>query len=119
MNSATNMYAVPESGGLMDVKVDILTLPTEDPQRVEGAELPPPTTSLRSAILAGLQRPAGEKSIPTTVLYDDAGLKLFDQITYTSDYYLTEAEVDILRRHAASFVKFIVPGTCILELGCG
>ena len=38
------------------------------------------------------------KSLPTELLYDDAGLQLFDQITYLPEYYLTAAEADILSK---------------------
>lgn len=31
------------------------------------------------------------RSVPTILLYDDAGLELFDQITYLEEYYLTNA----------------------------
>ncbi|TPX65133.1 hypothetical protein SpCBS45565_g05383 [Spizellomyces sp. 'palustris'] len=60
------------------------------------------------------------RSIPTMVLYDDKGLEIFDQITYVEDYYLTEAEIDVLRSHAEECVsKIVQDGSVFVELGCG
>jgi hypothetical protein len=42
-------------------------------------------------------RPAdgGEKKLPTLLLYDEAGLRLFEKITYLEEYYLTNAEIEV------------------------
>lgn len=42
-------------------------------------------------------RPAdgGEKRLPTLLLYDEAGLRLFEKITYLDEYYLTNAEIEV------------------------
>ncbi len=50
--------------------------------------------SLKQGILSGLH-PAdgGEKTLPTLLLYDDKGLRLFEEITYLEQYYLTNQEV--------------------------
>jgi uncharacterized SAM-dependent methyltransferase len=37
----------------------------------------------------------GEKQLPTLLLYDEAGLRLFEQITYLPEYYLTNAEIEV------------------------
>ncbi|KAJ2742094.1 hypothetical protein GGI20_004723, partial [Coemansia sp. BCRC 34301] len=34
------------------------------------------------------------RSLPTLLLYDNAGLDLFDRITYLPEYYLTDCEID-------------------------
>lgn len=45
---------------------------------------------LKKHILAGLHPENGsEKTLPTLLLYDDKGLKLFEEITYLDQYYLT------------------------------
>jgi hypothetical protein len=48
-------------------------------------------------IKSGL-RPAdgGEKKLPTLLLYDEAGLRLFERITYLDEYYLTNAEIEVI-----------------------
>jgi uncharacterized SAM-dependent methyltransferase len=37
----------------------------------------------------------GEKTLPTLLLYDEAGLRLFEKITYLEEYYLTNAEIEV------------------------
>ncbi|KAJ3021905.1 hypothetical protein HKX48_007486 [Thoreauomyces humboldtii] len=60
------------------------------------------------------------RSIPTMVLYDDRGLEIFDKITYVPDYYLTEAEIDVLKNHADHCIaKVARDGSVLVELGCG
>jgi uncharacterized SAM-dependent methyltransferase len=60
------------------------------------------------------------RSIPTLVLYDDKGLDIFDKITYCEDYYLTNAEMDILQRESQKLVKnYVTSDTVLIELGCG
>jgi hypothetical protein len=39
----------------------------------------------------------GEKRLPTLLLYDEAGLRLFEKITYLDEYYLTNAEIEVSR----------------------
>ena len=66
-----------------------------------------------------LDKPANQKSIPTYVLYDKKGLRLFDQITYLDEYYLTNAELDILQRKANELAARLENGSMIFELGAG
>jgi uncharacterized SAM-dependent methyltransferase len=76
------------------------------------------TEHLQRRIAQGLTRQP--KSIPTMVLYDDKGLEIFDQITYCKDYYLTDAEIDILKTHSAELVRdYVREGSVLIELGCG
>ncbi|KAI8610992.1 hypothetical protein BC830DRAFT_1084377, partial [Chytriomyces sp. MP71] len=44
------------------------------------------------------------RSIPTLVLYDDAGLDIYDQITYVEEYYLTNAEMQIFMDHGSEIM---------------
>ncbi|TRX96381.1 hypothetical protein FHL15_002653 [Xylaria flabelliformis] len=60
-----------------------------------------------------------EKKIPTILLYDEAGLKLFEEITYLDEYYLTNAEIELLETWATEMVRKLTPGTMIVELGSG
>jgi uncharacterized SAM-dependent methyltransferase len=66
-------------------------------------------------------RPAegGEKTLPTLLLYDAQGLKLFEKITYLDEYYLTNAEIDVLTNYADEIAKRIQPGGIVVELGSG
>lgn len=60
-----------------------------------------------------------EKQLPTILLYDERGLKLFEEITYLEEYYLTNAEIEVLQAHSDSIAKEIPHGAQIIELGSG
>jgi L-histidine Nalpha-methyltransferase / hercynylcysteine S-oxide synthase len=76
--------------------------------------------SLKNEILDGLNSKQNSmKSIPTIVLYDDRGLQYFDQITYLKEYYLTEAEIDILKNKIDQIIDYFSDGSSIIELGSG
>jgi Histidine-specific methyltransferase, SAM-dependent len=60
-----------------------------------------------------------EKRMPTMLLYDAAGLKLFEDITYTKDYYLTNAEIQVLKENSNELAEQIAPGSMVIELGSG
>jgi len=51
--------------------------------------------------------------------FAEKGLKLFEEITYLDEYYLTNAEIDALTRHANALVEHIPAGARIVELGSG
>ena len=76
--------------------------------------------SLLMAINQGL-RPAagGEKTLPTLLLYDQTGLKLFEEITYLQDYYLTNAEIEVLEHCADEIAQRLQQDSIVLELGSG
>ena len=76
--------------------------------------------SLVEDIRRGLHPPTGEeKSLPTLLLYDELGLKLFEDITYLDEYYLTEAEIEVLKTYAGRMAERIPDGSIVLELGSG
>ncbi|KAL1303525.1 hypothetical protein AAFC00_006900 [Neodothiora populina] len=79
-------------------------------------------TSLVDQIHAGLSPVnGGEKSLPTLLLYDENGLKLFEKITYLDEYYLTRQEIYVLEHYAERIADRIAlkPGSIIVELGSG
>lgn len=82
--------------------------------------------AIQLQILDGLQRPAGQKNLPTMLLYDERGLRLYDDITTMApEYYLFGAEEDILKNHAMDIVMAMhnttgcIPGETVIELGAG
>lgn len=99
--------------------------------------------SIRDEMLASLQPCDGKgKQMPTLLLYDEIGLKLFEAITFLDDvssviqarsclsaqhlmltprmqYYPTNVELDILQTWATEMVKLIKPDSMIVELGSG
>ena len=83
--------------------------------------------SLRTQILAGLLRPPRQRTLPTLLLYDERGLRIYDDITtMAKEYYLFGAEEQILRDHSAEIVHMMRIGSekrsekaVVLELGAG
>ena len=77
-------------------------------------------SSLRNELGKNLRGGQGEeKQMPTILLYDERGLKLFEEITYLEEYYLTNAEIEVLNAHSDSIAKEIPHGVQIIELGSG
>lgn len=75
---------------------------------------------LKQEIRKGLKPSnGGEKTLPTLLLYDDEGLKLFEKITYLDEYYLTGQEIEVLQKHAASIAEKIPNDSLMVELGSG
>lgn len=74
---------------------------------------------LRKEIVAGLSSTSGQgKTLPTLLLYDDLGLKLFEKITYLDQYYLTGNEIEVLERYADRIAERIPNGAMVVELVC-
>jgi len=83
-------------------------------------------TDIPSQIIAGLSKPFGQKYLPTLLLYDERGLRLYDDITTEApEYYLFGAEEGILKAKADDIVQTMLRGTkdatneIVLELGAG
>jgi len=76
--------------------------------------------SILEDIKSGLRPEDGNlKTLPTLLLYDVEGLLLFEKITYLQEYYLTNAEIDLLEKYATSIADKIQPGSIVVELGSG
>ena len=75
---------------------------------------------LLEQILSGLRPGQGdEKRLPTLLLYDEQGLTLYEDITYLDEYYLTNAEIEVLSDHAGEIANAIHAGSMVVELGSG
>ncbi|KAI0206341.1 DUF323 domain protein [Astrocystis sublimbata] len=59
------------------------------------------------------------RQLPTLLLYDEKGLQLFEKITYLEEYYLTNAEIEVLQRSATAIAAKIPSGSMVVELGSG
>jgi dimethylhistidine N-methyltransferase len=68
-------------------------------------------------VARGLAAP--KKHIPCRWLYDDAGSALFEQICALPEYYLTRAELAILRAHADEIAALAPADAELVELGSG
>ena len=83
--------------------------------------------AMRNEILNGLRLPVGHNTLPTMLLYDERGLRLYDAITTDAfEYYPFAAEEEILKEHADDIVRFMHSGMgnkvvneAIVELGAG
>jgi len=69
-------------------------------------------------VRAGLTR-AGQKTLPSSYLYDELGSALFEAITCLPEYGLTRADARILRAHAGEIVSSMPAGLVVAELGSG
>jgi uncharacterized SAM-dependent methyltransferase len=64
-----------------------------------------PNLDMSKQIMDGLSRPVGQKNIPTMLLYDEQGLRLYDDITTAvPEYYLFGAEEEILKNRADEII---------------
>ena len=78
------------------------------------------TFSAAAAIQYGLRpSPGKDRSFPTLLLYDAAGLRLFEEITYLDEYYLTNAEIEALGKHARTIAERLPDQSQLVELGSG
>lgn len=69
------------------------------------------------AVQAGLA--AKPKSLPCRFFYDTAGMRLFEEICAQPEYYLPQAERQILEEHASELAAACPPGVTLAEFGCG
>jgi uncharacterized SAM-dependent methyltransferase len=99
---------------IVDVRLDSTTTDTTS------------AASLRSAIVGGLKQPVGRKTLPTLLLYDERGLRIYDEITTgAAEYYLFPIEEAILKDKGTEIINAIhgekgqVDGEVVLELGAG
>jgi len=99
--------ARPNDGVVLDVAtVDSFRL--ADPEQARWA--------FAQSIALGLS--STPRRLSCRYLYDERGSELFDRITLQPEYYLTDAEAALLRKHAAD-VRALTGPTNLLELGSG
>lgn len=59
------------------------------------------------------------KTLPSKYFYDKRGSVLFEQICQTDEYYLTKAELKILRSRISDIVRTVGSHALLIELGSG
>lgn len=84
---------------------------------VEFIDLKPELANFREEVIKGLSR--SPKMIPPKFFYDEAGSELFNKITSTSEYYVTNVEEEILSTHGMEIAEAIGPETMVIEYGSG
>ena len=68
-------------------------------------------------ILSGLKQP--QKSISPKYFYDERGSQLFEEITRLPEYYLTDAEIDIMFDNIDEISALVGPLASLIEFGSG
>ena len=72
---------------------------------------------LLGELVAGLE--ARPRAISPKFLYDVRGSELFERICRLPEYYLTRAEISILKACAGEIARRVDPGAVLVELGSG
>ena len=80
-------------------------------------DLEPSLESFEHAVLTGLA--ASPKSIPSKFFYDEAGSRLFEDITTLDEYYPTRTEKRILADNIGEIAGLIGPAAELVEFGAG
>jgi len=75
------------------------------------------TDAFREEVLDGLG--TEPKWLSPKWLYDEAGSRLFDQITDLPEYYPTRVESSIMATHVGDMAKAVGNGSVLLEFGSG
>src|SRR5437870_11872396 len=76
-----------------------------------------PDTQFARDVLDGLA--ARPKRLPPKYFYDEAGSRLFEEITELPEYYPTRCELSILHAHAAEMARLLPTPTALIEFGSG
>jgi uncharacterized SAM-dependent methyltransferase len=93
--------SVPKDSLIYDIKGDC------DAEQVD----------LKKQIVQGLK--IVPPSMPSLLLWNDVGLKLFEILTQEPKYMPFRSEIDILHRHADQMAESMPSGSLLIELGCG
>ncbi len=72
---------------------------------------------LRAEVLRGLT--TLPKTLPPKLFYDAAGAVLFERITELPEYYLTRAELEVLRAHVGDIAGLAGAQCALVEYGSG
>lgn len=72
---------------------------------------------LKSCVISGLSQP--RKTIPSLLLWDEQGLKNFNEWTNCPHYYPKSKELEILETHKDRMAGALPDRSALVELGCG
>ncbi|KAL2681016.1 Ergothioneine biosynthesis protein 1 [[Neocosmospora] mangrovei] len=75
--------------------------------------------NLKDQIISQFNPEDGPRKLPTLLLYNERGLQIFEDITYLDEYYLTNYEIEVLKRSSAEIARQIPEGSMVIELGSG
>ncbi|QPG94494.1 hypothetical protein C2857_006205 [Epichloe festucae Fl1] len=86
---------------------------------IGGADMP---SDITERLLSTLQAPydRGNKPIlPDELLYDDNGLRIWNEIIFTPEFYQTHDEIALFKRHGESIARLVSPGVTMVDIGAG
>ncbi|KAF5672202.1 tRNA-specific adenosine deaminase [Fusarium heterosporum] len=75
--------------------------------------------NLKDQIASMFNPDDGPRKLPTLLLYNEKGLQIFENITYLDEYYLTNYEIEILRKSSVEIASKIPEDSMVIELGSG
>jgi dimethylhistidine N-methyltransferase len=77
----------------------------------------PPDNLLLQVVQRGLR--SQPKRLPSWLFYDEQGSALFEEICEQPEYYLTRAEIELLRMHAGDIADVLGADVRLVEYGSG
>jgi len=80
-------------------------------------DLEPASADFLTEAIAGLS--ASPPTLPCKFFYDERGSELFQKICELPEYYVTRAELQILKNQGRDIAKFLGPGIELIGLGTG
>jgi hypothetical protein len=95
--------AVPNAGDVIDIG---------------GSHLPDTLREMLERKLLKEDKP-GQRLLPSALLSDDKGLRIWRQLTRLPDYYQTRNEIHLLEQYGSDIAQHMAPGSVVLDLGSG
>lgn len=104
--------------------VDDLSLHRGEVIDIGGSKLPTLLRTLLKETLLWTKEPycvsgLPQRLLPSPLLSDDQGLKIWDRINCLPTYYQTDSEIELFRRRGLEISSYILPDTILIDLGCG
>jgi hypothetical protein len=114
-----NTICIPLAG-----TVDDLVLQRGEVIDIGGSELPALLRTLLKERLLWTKEPycvsgLPQRLLPSPLLSDDQGLKIWDRINCLPTYYQTDSEIELFRQRGLEISSYIHPSTILIDLGCG
>ena len=80
-------------------------------------DLEPASADFLAEVIAGLS--ASPRTLPCKFFYDERGSELFQKICELPEYYVTRAELQILKNQGRDIARYLGPGIQLIGLGTG
>jgi len=107
----------PGNAGVSGPRIPLPCAVPRKRSKLTFVDLRPPADSLFADVVAGLS--AAQKALPPKYFYDARGCELFNAICDLPEYYVTRAELSLMRQRATEMARALGPGCALIEVGCG